>query len=163
MRGKDNILYPDMISGPNVTWRDKLFFWWNRVPFWIPAVSAVAIILAVFIVRGVRQINEVSETSMMVRALLPEEEPLLEGMYHIRSLGADRGIRSSAELSGIDGNYCVTVYSDYSPLNLEAELLSDGTLRCDGLGEGKITYKPSTGSINIVFTKEGTDICEFSK
>ena len=163
MRGKDNILYPDMISGPTVTWCDKLFFWWNRIPFWIPAVSAVAIIFAAFIVRGERQINEVSETSMMVRTLLPEEEQLLVGMYHIRSLGADRGIRSSAVLSGVDGNYCVTVYSDYSPLNLEAELLSDGTLRCDGLGEGIITYKPSTGSINIVFTKEGTDICEFSK
>ena len=163
MRGHDNILYPDMISGPKVTWRDKILSIWNRIPFWIPAVSAALIICTVFIVRNIKQINEVSQTSLLERVLLPEEEKLLEGMYYVKSLNSEGGIYSSAEITGSEGDYFVTVYSDYSPLNMEATLLSDGTLRCYGLGEGKITYKPSTGSINIVFTKEEIELCEFSK
>lgn len=163
MREQHDILYPDMISGPNVTWRDKILLMWNRIPFWIPVVASVVIICTVFVVRNVKQINGTSESSMLTRTLLPEEESLLEGMYYVKSLDGDGGIYSSAEISGSEGDFFVTVYSDYAPLNLEATLRSDGTLRCEGLGEGKITYKPSTGTINIVFTKESTDICEFSK
>lgn len=163
MRGHDNILYPDMISGPEVTWRDKFLSVWNRIPFWIPVSLSIIIICTVFVARNVKQINEVSQTSSLERTFLPEEEQLLEGMYCVKSLNSDGGIYSSAEITGIEGGYSITVYSDYSPLSMEATLLSDGTLRCYGLGEGKITYKPSTSSINIVFTKEGTDICEFSK
>lgn len=160
---QNNIIYPTMISGPTVTWRDKLLYVWNRIPFWIPVVSAIAIICTVFLVRNLKQIDEVSDMSMAVRALLPEEASLLEGMYCIRSLSNDGGRYSSAEVSDLESGYRITVYSDYAPLSLEAELLSDGTMRCESLGEGTVIYKPSTGSINIVFTKEGTEICEFSK
>lgn len=160
---QNNIIYPTMISGPAVTWRDKLYYVWNRIPFWIPAVSAVVIICTVFLVRNLKQIDEVSDMSMAVRALLPEEASLLEGMYCIRSLSEEGGRYSSAEISGLENGCRITVYSDYAPLSLESSLLSDGTLRCEGLGEGTVIYKPSTGSINIVFTKEGTEICEFSK
>lgn len=164
MGRQGNILYPDMISGSKVTWRDKILSVWNRIPFWIPLVSAVVIICTVFIVRNVKQINNCSDASMQIRTLLPEEEYLLEGIYYVRSLGVEgSGIYSSAEIIGSDGAYNVTVYSDYSPLTLVAMLASDGILRCNGLGKGTVTYKPSTGSVNIVFTKEGTDICEFSK
>lgn len=163
MRRKDNILYPDRISGPKVTWRDKLLSACNSIPFWIPAVSAVLIICAVFVARNVRQINEASGTSMLTRTILPEEAQLLEGMYYVKSSDGGDGICSSAEISGVEGVFEVTIYSDYSPLNTEAVLLSDGTLRCDGLGEGTISYTPSVGSISITFNKGGKDICEFLK
>ena len=113
--------------------------------------------------RNVKQINGASQTSLMKRTLLPEEEQLLEGMYFVNSFSSNGSIFFSAEIAGTECDYCITLYSDYSPLKMEATLLSDGTLHCNGLGEGKITYKPSTGSINIVFTKEDIDICEFSK
>lgn len=163
MRGNDNILYSDKISGPKVSWRDKILFVWNRIPLWILVLLSIIVICTVFVTRNVKQINEVSQASLEERALLPEEDHLLGGMYYVKSLDGDNGIYSSAEISGSERIFIITIFSDYSPLNLESTLLSDGTLRCHGLGEGKITYKPSTGSINIVFTKEGTGICEFSK
>ena len=163
MRGQDNILYPDMISGPKVTWRDKILSVWNRIPFWIPFSLSIIIICTVFVARNVKQINEASGVSMLTRTILPEEEHLLEGMYYVKSLDGDNGIYSSAEIRGSEGIFGLTIYSDYSPMNLEAILLSDGTLSCDGLGEGTISYKPSVGSISITFNKGGKDICEFSK
>lgn len=163
MKGKDNIFYPDMISEPDALEHDRITSLWNRTPFWIPVLLAVLTICTVFIARNVKQIKESSENACLTRTLLPEEEPLLAGMYYVRSLEGDGEIYASAEVAGNNGEYIVTIFSDYSPQKLEAIFLSDGSLHCDGVGEGKTYYKPSTGSINIVFTKEGIEICEFSK
>ena len=163
MRVQDNIHYPGRIAEQKFTKREKILYVWNHIPFWIPIVAAFLIICTIFILRNVKQINGASQTSLMKRTILPEEEQLLEGMYCVNSFSSNGSIFSSAEIVGTECDYCITLYSDYAPLKMEATLLSDGTMRCNGLGEGKITYKPSTGSINIVFTKEDIDICEFSK
>ena len=158
----DNIIYPDIVSGPEATWRDKLLSVWERIPFWIPAVTAIVIICTAFVVRNVKQISGISNDSMFTRALLPEEEYLLEGIYCVRSLDGG-GICSTAKVVSTDGGYEVTILSDYEPLVLEASLRTDGTFRCQELGIGAVSYKPSTGSIRILFTTNNTDICEFSK
>ena len=163
MRGNDNILYPDMISGPRVTPGDKILSVWNRIPFWIPVSLSIIIICSVFVARNVKQINEASGASVLTRSIASEEENMLEGMYYVKSPDENNGIYSSAKITGSEGVYHITIYSDYSPMNLDAILLSDGTLSCDGLGKGTITYKPSVGSICITFSKGGIDICEFSK
>lgn len=160
--GNDNIIYPDIISGPEVTWRDKLLSVCNRIPFWIPVVTAIVIICTVFVVRNVRQISGMSNDSMFTRTLLPEEEYLLEGIYYVRSLNVD-GVCSTAEVVSTDGGYEVTILSDYEPLTLEASFRSDGSFRCQELGTGAVSYKPSTGSIRISFPINNTDICEFSR
>ena len=163
MKGHDNILYPDMISGPKVTKRDKILSVWNRIPFWILISLSFIIICTIFLTKKVKLINEASENSILTRTILPNEDFLLEGMYYVKSLNGDNGIYSCAEISGSGGVLEVTIYSDYSPLNLEAFLLSDGTLSCEDLGKGTISYKPSVGSICITFKKGGKNICEFSK
>lgn len=164
MKEQNNIFVPDMISGPEVTWCDRILSGLSLIPIWIPLAFAVFTTCTVFIIRNVKQIDDASEVSMLTRTLLPEEESFLEGMYCVRSSGGDGGIYSSADVSSIeDSCFYVTVYSDYSPLHLEASLQSDGTLLCEGLGEGIVTYKPSTGSVNIIFTKEGKEVCEFLK
>lgn len=159
-KGNDNIIYPDIISGPEVTWRDKLLSVWNRIPFWIPVVTAIVIICTVFVVRNVKQISRISNDSMFTRALLPEEEHILEGIYCVRSLDSG-GVCSTAEIVSTDGGYEVTIFSDYEPLTLEASFRTDGSFRCQELGIGAVSYKPSTGSIRILFTTNNTDICEF--
>lgn len=156
----DNIIYPDIISGPEVTWRDKLLSVWNRIPFWIPVATAIVIICTVFVVRNVKQISGMSNDSMFTRHLHLEEEYLLDGTYCVRSLNVD-GICSTAEVICTDGGYKVTILSDYEPLTLEASFRSDGSFRCQELGTGAVSYKPSTGSIRILFTSNNTDICEF--
>jgi len=144
-------------------WRDKFLALLERIPAMILLTAAAFIIGTVFIVRNVRKINRVSEMSMQTRAILPEEGSLLDGIYCVKSLDGDAGINSSAEISGADGEFQITIYGDYSPLYLEAELLSEGTLYSYVLGEGRITYKPSTGAIKIKFIKGDTEICEFTK
>lgn len=162
MRTKDNILIPDTISGPKVTWRDKVEYLCSRIPFWVPVTIALVVILTVFIVRNARHINTVSGEAMLTRELLSDEVGVLEGMYSVKSF-EDGVVYSTAEV-GLDGDVCsIVIYSDFSPMNIEATRLSDGSLYCDTLGEGRITYKPSTGSVRIKFTKGGKDICELSK
>lgn len=162
MRTKDNILIPDTISGPKVTWRDKVEQLCNRIPFWVPVTIALVVILTVFVVRNAKHISTVSGEAVLTRELLSEELAMLEGLYSVKSF-EDGQVYSTAEVS-LDWDVCsIVIYSDFSPMNIEAIRLSDGTLYCDTLGEGRITYKPSTGSIRIVFTKGGKDICEFLK
>lgn len=162
MRTKDNILIPDTISGPKVTWRDKVEHLCSRIPFWVPVTIALVVILTVFVVRNAKHISTVSGEAVLTRELLSEELAMLEGLYSVTSF-EDGQVYSTAEVS-LDGDMCsIVIYSDFSPMNIEATRLSDGSLYCDTLGEGRITYKPSTGSVRIKFTKGGKDICEFLK
>lgn len=163
MRNRNDILIPEVISGPEVTWRDKLISMWNRMPFWIIATVVAIIVCTAFVTKGVKQIIGSSESSMLTRTLLPEEEPLLEGIYSMKSHDSEGRIHSVADVKGSNGYYQITIYSEYSPLNFESYFLSDGTLICEGLGEGKVNYKPSTGSINVSIIKGGKEICELSK
>ena len=123
MKDNNNIIYPDIISGPEVSRRDKLLSVWNRIPFWIPVVTAIVIICTAFVVRNVKQISGISNDSMFTRALLPEEEHILEGIYCVRSLDSG-GVCSTAEIVSTDGGYEVTIFSDYEPLTLEASKVS---------------------------------------
>lgn len=162
MRTKDNILIPDKISRPKVTWRDKVGQLCSRIPFWVPVTIALVVILTVFVARNTKHISTVSTDAMLTRELLQTEGELLNGLYSVKSL-EDDVVYSTAEVS-LDEDQCsIVLYSDYSPVNIEAERLSDGTLYCGTLGEGRVTYKPSTSSIRIIFTKGEKDICEFLK
>lgn len=133
-----------------------------RIPFWVPLIIAQVATLTVFTVKNTKHIKAVSEDAMLTRELFRSESEVLEGMYCVKSLG-DGKAYSTAEVSCDEDRCNIVVYSDFSPVTVEAVRLSDGTLFCETLGEGRVTYKPSTGTVRITFIKGGKEICEFLK
>lgn len=160
---RKNILIPDEISGPKVTWRDRLNLVANHIPFWTVAVAAVLVILTVFIVRNVKRINAESETVMLCRELLPDEYHLLNGVYCVRNLTGETDRCLTALIDGSGEEYGITIYSEYAPETLNAHLMQDGKLFSESLGEGVVSYKPYAGTVIIVFSNGGREMYEFSK
>lgn len=140
-------------------WQDAL----SGVPVFTWVVFILLLLLGVFTVWGATKIVEDADALTESRNLLPEERDILDGLYYMTS-EAQRDTKSVVSVEGDGaGNYIVTVYSEFLPLETTGRLLPDNTFEVDGFGVGRIEYKPSFNLVKITFDTQNYGICTFSK
>ena len=145
--------------------REKVKRWMAGVPRWAYVAASIALVVTLMGFKAVESIENISLRATSERTMGQSEEGMLEGLYTVRSTGEDGVTYSTAELQMVGRDGCViTVLSDYEPLLLRGTISGGSRLNCDLLGEGLVSYKPSTGTIVIRFDNTYIDkICEFSK
>ena len=148
-----------------VNLRETLKRWMAGIPRWAYVAASIALVVMLMGYKAVESIENISLRATSERMMEETEEGMLEGLYAVRSIGGDGVTYSTAELQRFGRDSCViTVLSDYEPLLLRGTISGGSRLNCDLLGEGLVSYKPSTGTIVIRFDNTDTDkICEFSK
>ena len=148
-----------------VNLRETLKRWMAGVPRWAYVAASIALVVTLMGFKAVESIENISLRATSERTMAQTEEGMLEGLYTVRSIGGDGVTYSTAELQMVGHNGCIiTVLSDYEPLELQGTISGGSRLNCDLLGEGLVSYKPSTGTIVIRFDNTDIDkICEFSK
>ena len=132
---------------------------------WAYVAASIALVVTLMGFKAVESIENISLRATSERMMTETEEGMLEGLYTVRSIGGDGVTYSTAELQMVGHNGCIiTVLSDYEPLELRGTISGGSRLNCDLLGEGLVSYKPSTGAIVIRFDNTEIDkICEFLK
>lgn len=126
-------------------------------------ILIAAVVLAFFAVKERRSVDE--ESKKLSEIILAQGETLcdIQGNYtaHFYEDSVLVGTNTAYIIKSKDtAGYEIHVLSEYSPEVYYLEISIDALAFCDRLGEGKVTYKPST-DLTMITLKKDNRTCEF--